>query len=49
MRPSEVMKKLYTDKGMTFYRLYLATPEDSAEIMKDLRRYLLGFYAPAEK
>jgi pimeloyl-ACP methyl ester carboxylesterase len=55
IRPSEAARQLFDSRGITFYRSYLSTPEASTEIMKDLRRYLLGFYystsgyAPADE
>ena len=55
VRPTDAMKAVYTDKGIEFYQLVLATPEADAEIMRNLRRYLLGiFYStsgdcPADK
>ena len=54
-RPTDALKQIFTDKGLNFYQLNLATPEASAEIMKDLRRFLLGVfystsgYCPPEK
>lgn len=55
IRPSEAMKQLYEDQGLYFYQSYLATPEAATEIMRDLRRFLLGVfystsgYCPVEK
>lgn len=53
--PSDVMKRMYADKGINFYQSYFAEPEATTEIMRDLRRFLLGvFYStsgscPADK
>ena len=53
VRPSDGMKRLPHD--LIFYQSYLAQPEAATEIMRDLRRFLLGvFYStsghcPAEK
>ncbi len=44
IRPSEAFQQVY--KGLTFYQSYFAQPEASAEIMRDLRGFLLGtFYS----
>ncbi len=46
VRPSEAMKRFYTDKGLNFYQSYFAEPQATTEIMRDLRRFLLGtFYS----
>lgn len=42
MRPSEAMKRVYGD--LNFYQSYFAQPEADAEIMRDLRRFLLGVF-----
>jgi pimeloyl-ACP methyl ester carboxylesterase len=53
IRPSEGMKRLFGD--LQFYQSYFAQPSASAEIMRDLRSFLLGvFYStsgscPVEK
>jgi pimeloyl-ACP methyl ester carboxylesterase len=49
------MKRLFTDQGLYFYQSYLALPEATTEIMRDMRRFLLGIfystsgYCPVEK
>lgn len=53
IRPTEGMKRVYGD--LNFYQEYVARPEANAEIMRDLRRFLLGVfystsgYCPEEK
>lgn len=53
IRPSDGWKRVFND--MYFYQSYLATPEANTEIMRDLRRFLLGVfystsgYCPADK
>lgn len=42
VRPSDAMKRIFKD--LNFYQAYLAQPEASTEIMKDLRSYLLGIF-----
>jgi epoxide hydrolase A/B len=55
IRPSEGMKRLFTDKGLNFSQSYFAQPEATTEIMRDVRRFLLGVfystsgYCPVEK
>ena len=44
IRPRDAMKRVYADNGINFYRSYFAQPEATAEIMRDLRRFLLGLY-----
>jgi pimeloyl-ACP methyl ester carboxylesterase len=44
IRPSEAWKQMYRDRGIEFYQSYFATPEATAEIMRDLPRYLLGVF-----
>ena len=44
VRPSEGWKQVYKDKDLNFYQAYFAQPEATPEIMKDLRRFLLGMY-----
>lgn len=52
-RPSEAMKRVYGD--LNFYQSFIAQPEAEAEIMRDVRRFLLGIfystsgYCPTEK
>jgi len=47
--------KAFQEKGIEFYQSYIARPEAGAEIMRDVRRFLLGLfystsgYCPAEK
>jgi pimeloyl-ACP methyl ester carboxylesterase len=44
VRPSDAMKRFYGD--LNFYQSYFAQPAATAEIMRDLRRFLLGtFYS----
>lgn len=53
IRPGDAMKAL--PKGIEFYQSFVATPEGTAEMMRDLRRFLLGIfystsgYCPIEK
>jgi pimeloyl-ACP methyl ester carboxylesterase len=53
IRPSEAWKQVYKD--LNFYQSYFATPEATTEIMRDLRRFLLGVfystsgYCPVDK
>jgi pimeloyl-ACP methyl ester carboxylesterase len=53
MRPSDAMKQLPND--LNFYQSYVARPETATEIMRDLRRFLLGIfystsgYCPVDK
>ena len=53
IRPGDAMKRL--PKDISFYQTYLAEPEASAEIMRDLRKFLLGVfystsgYCPVDK
>ena len=56
VRPSDATKALSAKyKGLHFYQSYLAQPEAEAEIMRDLRRFLLGMfystsgYCPVDK
>ena len=55
IRPSDAMKHVYTDNGLDFYQSYLAKPEATSEIMRDLPRFLLGIfystsgYCPVDK
>jgi pimeloyl-ACP methyl ester carboxylesterase len=42
IRPSDAMKRLYKD--LNFYQSYFAQTEATMEIMRDLRRCLLGLY-----
>lgn len=42
VRPSDAMKRL--PKGLNFYQSYVAEPEGTAEIMRDLRGFLLGVF-----
>jgi pimeloyl-ACP methyl ester carboxylesterase len=44
VRPSEGMKRLMKDKGIDFYQSYFAQPEATTEMMRDLRRFLLGVF-----
>ena len=54
IRPSDAMKA-FQEKGIEFYQSYIARPEAGAEIMRDVRRFLLGLfystsgYCPADK
>ena len=54
IRPSDAMKA-FQEKGIEFYQSYIAHPEAGAEIMRDVRRFLLGLfystsgYCPADK
>ena len=43
-RPSEALKRIYEDRGIHFYQSYFARPEADKEIMRDLRRFLLGIF-----
>ena len=43
VRPSEALQGLEA-KGIAFYQGYLATREAAVEIMRDLRRFLLGVF-----
>lgn len=53
IRPTEGMKRIYGD--LNFYQEYVGRPEANMEIMRDLRRFLLGVfystsgYCPEEK
>lgn len=53
VRPGEAAKQL--PKDLNFYQSYVAQPEAAAEIMRDLRRFLLGVfystsgYCPVDK
>jgi pimeloyl-ACP methyl ester carboxylesterase len=53
VRPSDAMEQIFN--GLNFYQSYFATTEASTEIMRDLRRFLLGVfystsgYCPADK
>lgn len=55
VRPSDAMKRVYKDNGLHFYQSFLAQPEGTAEIMRDLSRFLRGIfystsgYCPADK
>ncbi len=56
VRPSEAMKPLNAKfKDVHFYQSYIVQPEAEAQIMRDLRRFLLGIfystsgYCPTEK
>lgn len=42
IRPSDAWKQVYKD--LNFYMSYLATPQATTEIMRDLRRFLLGIF-----
>lgn len=42
MRPTEGMKRVYGD--LNFYQSYVTRPEATAEIMRDVRRFLLGVF-----
>jgi pimeloyl-ACP methyl ester carboxylesterase len=43
IRPSDAMKA-FQEKGIEFYQSYIARPEAGAEIMRDVRRFLLGLF-----
>ncbi|HEX8828755.1 MAG TPA: alpha/beta hydrolase [Xanthobacteraceae bacterium] len=53
IRPTDGMKRVYGD--LNFYQSYVRKPEATAEIMRDVRRFLLGVfystsgYCPEEK
>ena len=53
--PVGAMERISKDSGIIFYQSYLAQPEAAIEIMRDLRRFLLGVfystsgYCPADK
>ena len=55
IRPSAAWKRIYEDNGINFYQSYFAKPEATKEIMRDLRRFLLGVfystsgYSPMDK
>lgn len=42
MRPTESMKRVFRD--LNFYQSYVTRPEASAEIMRNVRRFLLGVF-----
>lgn len=42
--PGEGMKRLMKDKGIEFYQSYFAQPEATKEMLRDLRRFLLGVF-----
>jgi pimeloyl-ACP methyl ester carboxylesterase len=44
IRPTEAWKRIYTDNGIHFYMTYFAQPQATAEIMRDLRHFLLGVF-----
>ena len=43
IRPSDAMKA-FQEKGIEFYQSYIARPEAGSEIMRDVRRFLLGLF-----
>jgi pimeloyl-ACP methyl ester carboxylesterase len=43
VRPSKAMKA-YADAGIIFHQSNLAEPDTTTQIMRDLRRFLLGIY-----
>lgn len=53
VRPSDAMSRL--PEGLNFYQTYLAQPDAATEIMRDVRRFLLGVfystsgYCPADQ
>lgn len=44
VRPRDAWKAAFEDQGLLFYQTYLARPQAAAEIMRDLRRFLLGIF-----
>jgi epoxide hydrolase A/B len=42
--PAAALKLMAEEKGLIFYQTYLAEPEATTEIMRDLRRFLLGIF-----
>jgi pimeloyl-ACP methyl ester carboxylesterase len=44
IRPSDAWKQIFDANKISFHHSYLATNEADTEIMRDLRRFLLGIY-----
>lgn len=44
IRPSDVTQRVFGNNGIVSYQSYLAKPEAATEIMRNLRRFLLGIF-----